>query len=78
MCTGQITSNIALTGVPFNLLSPSQFFVTCAPAPFLDDKHVVFGKLIDGWVVMRKIENVPTDPGNRPKLNVIITQCGEM
>ncbi|KJE92842.1 peptidyl-prolyl cis-trans isomerase H [Capsaspora owczarzaki ATCC 30864] len=55
-----------------------QFFVTCAPAPFLDDKHVVFGKLIDGWVVMRKIENVPTDPGNRPKLNVIITQCGEM
>lgn len=29
----------------------SQFFITCAPAEFLDKKHVVFGRLIDGLLV---------------------------
>lgn len=55
-----------------------QFFVTCAKCDFLDGKHVVFGKVIDGLLVMRKIENVPTGPNNKPKLPVVITQCGEM
>ncbi|PFX28771.1 peptidyl-prolyl cis-trans isomerase H-like [Stylophora pistillata] len=55
-----------------------QFFVTCAKCDFLDGKHVVFGKVIDGLLVMRKIENVPTGPNNRPKLPVVISQCGEM
>jgi peptidyl-prolyl isomerase H (cyclophilin H) len=47
-----------------------QFFVTTQPAPFLDGKHVVFGKVIDqeGMLVLRKIENVATGPNNRPKL----------
>ncbi|RWS17857.1 peptidyl-prolyl cis-trans isomerase H (PPIH)-like protein [Dinothrombium tinctorium] len=55
-----------------------QFFITCAPCEFLDGKHVVFGRIIDGLLVMRKIENVPTGPNNKPKLPVIISQCGEM
>lgn len=55
-----------------------QFFITCAKTDFLDGKHVVFGKLIDGLLTLRKIENVPTGPNNRPKLPVIITECGEM
>ncbi|EDO42412.1 predicted protein [Nematostella vectensis] len=55
-----------------------QFFITCAKCDFLDGKHVVFGKVIDGLLVMRKIENVPVGPNNRPKLNVVISQCGEM
>ena len=55
-----------------------QFFITCAKCDFLDGKHVVFGKIIDGLLVMRKIENVPTGPNNRPKLPVVVTQCGEM
>ena len=55
-----------------------QFFVTCAAADFLDGKHVVFGKLIDGLLTLRKIENVPTGQTNRPKLNVVISECGEM
>ena len=33
-----------------------QFFITCAKCDFLDGKHVVFGKVIDGLLVMRKIE----------------------
>ncbi|CAG8459227.1 9284_t:CDS:2 [Acaulospora colombiana] len=44
---------------------------------FLDGKHVVFGKLIDGLLTLRKIENVSTGPGNRPKLPVVITECGQ-
>lgn len=34
---------------------------------------MVFGKVIDGMLTLRKIENVPTGPNNRPKLVVKIT-----
>ncbi|CAI2191452.1 5064_t:CDS:2 [Funneliformis geosporum] len=54
-----------------------QFFITCAKCDFLDGKHVVFGKLIDGLLTLRKIENVSTGLGNRPKLQVVITECGQ-
>ncbi|TYJ53071.1 peptidyl-prolyl cis-trans isomerase H [Cryptococcus floricola] len=55
-----------------------QFFVTTAPAEFLDGKHVVFGRVIDGLLTVRKIENVSTGQNNRPRLPVRITECGEM
>jgi len=58
-----------------------QFFITTAAAEFLDGKHVCFGKILDGgdnMLILRKIENVPTGPNNRPKLAVRITECGEM
>ncbi|OWF44092.1 peptidyl-prolyl cis-trans isomerase H-like [Mizuhopecten yessoensis] len=55
-----------------------QFFITCAACDFLDCKHVVFGKVIDGLLVLRKIENVPTGPNNKPRIAVIISECGEM
>lgn len=55
-----------------------QFFVTCAKCNFLDNKHVVFGRVLDGLLIMRKIENVPTGPNNKPKLPVMISQCGQM
>lgn len=32
-----------------------QFFITCAKCDFLDGKHVVFGRIIDGLLVLRKI-----------------------
>jgi peptidyl-prolyl isomerase H (cyclophilin H) len=32
-----------------------QFFITCDKCDFLDGKHVVFGKLIDGLLTLRKI-----------------------
>lgn len=50
-----------------------QFFITTAKCDFLDGKHVVFGKVIDGMLTLRKIENVQTGPNNRPKLAVKIT-----
>lgn len=55
-----------------------QFFVTCAKCNFLDNKHVVFGRVLDGLLIMRKIENVPTGPNNKPKLPITISQCGQL
>jgi len=55
-----------------------QFFITCAAAGFLDNKHVVFGRCIDGLLIVRKIENVPIGSNNKPRLPIHITQCGQM
>ena len=38
----------------------------------------ITGKVIDGHLILRKIENVPTGPNNKPKVPVVISQCGEM
>ncbi|KAG6480431.1 hypothetical protein ZIOFF_063931 [Zingiber officinale] len=56
-----------------------QFFITCAKCDWLDNKHVVFGRVLgEGLLVVRKIENVATGPNNRPKLACVIAECGEM
>ena len=56
-----------------------QFFLTCTKTEWLDDKHVVFGRVLgDGLLVLRKLENVATGPNNKPKLSCKISQCGEM
>ncbi|CAF3263467.1 unnamed protein product [Rotaria socialis] len=55
-----------------------QFFITCTNCEFLDGKHVVFGRVIEGMLVVRKIENVPVAHNSKPKIPVIISQCGEM
>jgi hypothetical protein len=59
--------------------SGAQFFLTCTKTEWLDDKHVVFGRVIgDGLLVLRKLENVQTGQGNKPKLTCVIAECGEM
>jgi len=56
-----------------------QFFLTCAATEWLDDKHVVFGRVLgDGLLVLRKIENVACGPNNKPRLSCLIAECGEM
>ncbi|KAJ3554946.1 hypothetical protein NM688_g2842 [Phlebia brevispora] len=56
----------------------SQFFVTCAPTPHLDSKHVVFGEVIRGKSVVRAIENHPTSSGDVPTEPCTIADCGEL
>ncbi|PQE04688.1 40 kDa peptidyl-prolyl cis-trans isomerase protein [Rutstroemia sp. NJR-2017a BBW] len=56
----------------------SQFFVTTVPTPHLDGKHVVFGEVLSGKSIVRKIENMPTQPGDKPNKDVTITDCGEL
>lgn len=56
-----------------------QFFMTVGKSDWLDNKHVVFGRVLgEGLLVLRKIENVQTGPQDKPKLQVVITECGEM
>lgn len=58
----------------------SQFFITTVPTPFLDGKHVVFGKVVDGIEVVRKMEHTKTGYKGKdvPNMDVVIAQCGEM
>jgi peptidyl-prolyl isomerase H (cyclophilin H) len=57
----------------------SQFFITTVATGFLDGKHVVFGKVIDGLDVVTKVENTRTSkPGDKPIQDVVVSQCGEM
>eukprot|EP00948_MAST-09A_sp_MAST-9A-sp1_P001514 g1514.t1 len=44
----------------------SQFFITCIPTPWLNDKHTVFAQVVHGLPVVKKIENVPTDKVDKP------------
>jgi len=50
----------------------SQFFVTLAPTPFLDQKHTIFGRVKSGMRVVQRLEAVMTDAQDRPKEDVKI------
>merc|ERR1712070_1173099 len=55
----------------------SQFFLTTVPTPWLDGRHVVFGKVIEGMDVVKKIEDTPTNAGDKPNEDVVIVKAGE-
>lgn len=50
----------------------SQFFVTLAATPWLDDRHAVFGRVIEGMEVVREIGNADTDGSDRPTDDVVM------
>ena len=55
----------------------SQFFITTVLCPWLDGKHVVFGEVVQGYDIVKKIEALGTQSG-KPKKKVIIADCGQL
>ncbi|KAL7751085.1 hypothetical protein RI367_003665 [Sorochytrium milnesiophthora] len=55
----------------------SQFFICTAKTDWLDGKHVVFGSVISGLDVVRKIEKVGSASG-KPSQKVVVVDCGEV
>ncbi|TDL25924.1 hypothetical protein BD410DRAFT_783916 [Rickenella mellea] len=56
----------------------SQFFICTVVTSWLDGRHVVFGKVIDGLNIVHQIENSPTSSGDKPTEDVIIADAGEL
>jgi peptidyl-prolyl cis-trans isomerase A (cyclophilin A) len=51
-----------------------QFFVTLAPTPHLDDRHAVFGEVVDGMDVVSRIGRTKTGDRDRPVKEIDIQQ----
>ncbi len=54
----------------------SQFFITFKQTPHLNGKHVVFGKVVEGMKVLDLVENIPTNPNDKPYKEIKIMDCG--
>ena len=55
----------------------SQFFLTTTATHWLDDKHVVFGSVVEGLDVLRKIESYGSQTGET-SAKIIIQNCGQL
>ncbi|CAL9731358.1 peptidyl-prolyl cis-trans isomerase [Monosporozyma unispora] len=55
----------------------SQFFITTVPCPWLDGKHVVFGEVIDGYDIVKKIESLGS-PSGQTRAKIVIAKSGEL
>ncbi|ORC89301.1 putative cyclophilin [Trypanosoma theileri] len=55
----------------------SQFFICTAKTPWLDGKHVVFGRVTEGLDVVKKVERLGSESG-KTRARIIIADCGEV
>lgn len=56
----------------------SQFFITTVVTSWLDGRHVVFGEVLEGMDVVKKIEKTKTAWGDKPVQSVTISDSGEL
>lgn len=56
----------------------SQFFVLFKDTPWLDGRHVVFGKLVEGFETLDQLEAVKTSSRDRPEEDVKIIDSGSI
>ncbi|CAG9559820.1 unnamed protein product [Danaus chrysippus] len=55
----------------------SQFFITTLKTSWLDGRHVVFGNVVEGMDVVKKIESMGSQSG-KPSRKIVITDCGQL
>ncbi len=55
----------------------SQFFLCTAKTPWLDGRHVVFGHVVEGMDVVKKIEGLGSQSG-APRAKIVIANCGQL
>jgi len=53
----------------------SQFFITLAPAQWLDGNHTVFGRISKGMEIVKRLGQVPTDNNDRPLQDIYIIKA---
>ena len=53
----------------------SQFFITTVPTPWLNGGYTIFGRVVDGFKTVRKIENTKVGKGNRPLVKQYIIKA---
>jgi len=52
----------------------SQFFITVAPTPWLDNRHTIFGEVVEGQEIADKISNAPRDSNDRPRTPISLNK----
>jgi peptidylprolyl isomerase len=56
----------------------SQFFITTVPTPWLDGKHVVFGKVVEGTELVDRIEGYGSSPSGKTSAKITVRESGKL